>query len=504
MTATPRALSSLLRDAGVHPLGDPGADPAVTGVRVDSRTVEPGDLFCALRGERADGTTFVSDAVARGAVAVLAASERPADLPGTVAWVRVQSDRAAVGPLARETTGRPDAALTVVGVTGTNGKTTVSWMVDAIARAAGRRSGRIGTIDTAWGDVVRPARFTTPEAPDLYALLSEMRDAGTEVVAMEVSSHALALGRVGGMRFAVAAFLNLGRDHLDFHGDVESYFDAKATLFESLASDAVAVLPDRGRGVELRERTAARVVTFGRSPEADVRIRDERVGPDGSTATLETGDGAIDVRTALVGRFQIDNAAAAAACALSAGWPADAVARGLAGLRRVPGRTESIDRGQAFGVWIDYAHTEEALAGVLDAAGEVASGRVLVAFGCGGDRDRTKRAPMGACAARRADVVVLTSDNPRGEDPEAILDAIEAGARSVERPGTERVREPDRRRAIRAVLDRARAGDVVVIAGKGHETGQTAGGHTAPFDDRAEAKAALDAIARNGRARADA
>jgi len=502
--AATRRLSEILSAAGVTSAEPIGGDPRISGVRLDSRRVLPGDLFCAVRGERVDGAAFVPQAIADGAVAILAASARPAGIDARVAWVRVDAPREAVGPLAREIFGRPDLAMMLVGITGTNGKTTVAWMVESIARAAGRRAARIGTIDAAWNDVVRPAERTTPEAPDLYALLAEMRDAGTEIVAMEVSSHALALGRVGGMRFGVAAFLNLGRDHLDFHGDLSGYFEAKATLFDHLAPDAVAVLPDDDLGRALRARTQATVRTFGRTDAADVRISEESVGVAGSRATLRTPEGAVRIRTALTGRFQLDNAAAAAACALAAGLSPDAVERGIDALVRVPGRTERIDRGQPFSAWVDYAHTEQALAGVLGAAREVASGRVVVVFGCGGDRDRGKRAPMGAAAARGADIVVLTSDNPRSEDPRAILREIETGARAVARADVEVIVEPDRRVAIRTALARAGRGDVVVVAGKGHETGQTGTAGTVPFDDRDEVAAALAILGFVGERRADA
>jgi UDP-N-acetylmuramoyl-L-alanyl-D-glutamate--2,6-diaminopimelate ligase len=481
-----------------------GPDPWISGVRLDSRRVRPGDLFCALKGERFDGRAFVPQAIESGAVAVLAETGPPAELPERLAWVRVAHARATIGPIARVVFDRPDAAMLLVGITGTNGKTTVSWMVESIARAAGRRAGRIGTIDAAWTGVTRAADRTTPEATDLYELLSEMRDAGTEIVAMEVSSHALALGRVDAMRFAVAAFLNLGRDHLDFHGHPERYFDAKAILFERLSESDRAIVPDDALGRKLRERTRARVMTFGRSDLADLRIDDVRASLDGVALTLCTSDRRLRVRTPLVGRFQAENVAAAAACAEAAGLPDAAVVEGIAALDRVPGRSERIDGGQPFAVWVDYAHTEAALAGVLASARELASGRVLVVFGCGGDRDRGKRAPMGAVAVRSADVVVLTSDNPRSEDPAEILREVEAGARTGTGRAGEVVVEQDRRAAIRIALSRAEPGDVVVVAGKGHETGQTFGNRTEPFDDREEARRGLRELGYPGSQRADA
>ena len=315
MTGQVMRLSALLEGAGVRPLAVIGADPEIRGAHLDSRRIERGDLFFAIRGFQADGEKFAPEAVRRGAPAVVAASPRPDWVGPEIAWVQVEEPRVAAGLLSREYFGRPDEALTLVGITGTNGKTTVSYLVEAIARSAGRRVGRIGTVGLAFDGVEQAGERTTPEAPDFYLTLARMRDAAIDLVAMEVSSHALALARVEGARFAAAAFLNLSRDHLDFHVDEERYFEAKARLFTSLTAQQHAVLPFESPYRErLAQRTAARVITFGRDAQADVRVRDERCGLDGSSAVLDTPAGTLALRTPLLGAFNMDNVAAAAAC----------------------------------------------------------------------------------------------------------------------------------------------------------------------------------------------
>lgn len=500
---TPRRLSSLLEGAGVVPLAPVLGDPEIRGVRIDSRRVREGDLFLALPGSALDGGDFVSDAVSRGARAVMSPRERPDR--ATVAWVRVQEPRGAAGRIAREWFGRPDESLILVGVTGTNGKTTTTFLLESIATAAGRRTGRIGTVGVSFAGREIPSDRTTPESVDFFETLATMRDARVEVVAAEVSSHALVLGRVEGARFAAAAFLNLGRDHLDFHGTTEAYFGAKAALFERLGEADHAILPaDDPAGAAMGRRTRARTSTFGRDRSADVRITREASSLDGSTAVLETRRGPIEVRTALVGRYNLDNAAAAAACALALGWAPDAVARGIAALERVPGRLEAVQAGQPFAVLVDYAHTEQALARMLASVREVCAGRLIVAFGCGGDRDRGKRGGMGRAAARGADEIIVTSDNPRSEDPEAIAREVRAGVEEIP-GGADRCRViVDRAEAIASAIGAARPGDAVIVAGKGHETAQTARGRSIPFDDRLVARAALAAAGFPGASRADA
>jgi UDP-N-acetylmuramoyl-L-alanyl-D-glutamate--2,6-diaminopimelate ligase len=487
-------LTSLLAAAGVAPRAHAGPDPVIAAAVLDSRRVRSGDAFFALPGGRADGLDYVRDALGRGARAVVAAVPPPAGLAPDVAWIQVDDPRHAVALVARECEGRPDEALALVGVTGTNGKTTVAFLVESIARAAGHRAGRIGTIGSAIdGRSVEHDR-TTPEAPDFFALLSEMVQSGVEIAAVEVSSHALALHRVAGARFRVAAFLNLGSDHLDFHGDRASYFEAKARLFDELGSGASAVLPaDAPEGDVLARRTRARILRFGRDARSDVRLRDERTDLSGSSAVLDTPSGPVPVRTFLPGRHNLDNVAAAAACATSLGLSAEAIATGVLACERVPGRMERVATGQPFDVLVDFAHTPAALEALLGWLRSAAAGRVLVVFGCGGERDRAKRPEMGRIAATAADLAFLTSDNPRGEDPERILDDVERGARQAPDAASRVRRIADRGEAIRAAIDEAASGDVVVIAGKGHETTQSAGGRTLPFDDRLVATEALEA-----------
>jgi UDP-N-acetylmuramoyl-L-alanyl-D-glutamate--2,6-diaminopimelate ligase len=332
-----------------------------------------------------------------------------------------------------------------------------------------------------------------------------MRDAGTEIVAMEVSSHALTLHRVAGARFPVAAFLNLGRDHLEFHGGTDAYFEAKASLFARLGPRDAAVLPsDDPFGPLLKTRTAARAIVFGHADDADVRIEHERTDAEGSVARLATPVGRIDVHTSLPGRFNVLNAAAAAACGVALGIGGPAIAAGIERLARVPGRLESVLAGQSFSVFVDYAHTEESLSAVLDAVRELTSTRLVVVFGCGGDRDRGKRFGMGRIAALKADRVVVTSDNPRREDPLAILRDIEAGVISVPGASVRTSFHPDRADAIRVALREAQPGDAVVIAGKGHETTQTFDDRIEAFDDREVASRELIALGFGGGSRADA
>jgi UDP-N-acetylmuramoyl-L-alanyl-D-glutamate--2,6-diaminopimelate ligase len=497
---SPTRLSTLLREAEINPLADTGADPVISGASMDSRRVTSGDLFFSIRGFSADGDAFVPEAIQRGARAIVSASPRPAGLNPGVAWVRVEQPRRAAGLLAREVHGRPDQFLTLVGITGTNGKTTVAHLVHSIAGAAGLAAGRIGTVGHAFAGMARSSDRTTPEAPDLYSLLAEMRDEAIDLVALEVSSHALALDRVQGVRFATALFLNISRDHLDFHLTEEDYFSAKAKLFESLSADRSAILPaDLPCGERMRRRTAARVITFGRSRDATVRLREERCGIDGSSAILDTPSGTLPVRTFLPGRFNLDNVAAAAACAIALQLPTESISAGVLALQAVPGRLERIDHGQPFAVLVDYAHTEAALRELLSWVHQAGSGRVRLVFGCGGDRDQGKRQGMGRIAAEALCEIYLTSDNPRGEDPQAIIEDISKGIVSVP-GGAERLRAIiDRAEAIHAAIGDAAPEDVVLLAGKGHETTQTIGDSVAPFDDRMVAGQALEARGWTGR-----
>jgi UDP-N-acetylmuramoyl-L-alanyl-D-glutamate--2,6-diaminopimelate ligase len=432
----------------------------VTAVTHDSRAVVPGTLFCCVPGERADGHDFAPEAVERGAVALLCA--RPLGLG--VPEVRVADVRAAMGPAAAAVHGHPSGAMAVVGVTGTNGKTTTTWLLRAVLEAAGRPTGLIGTLS---------GSRTTPEAPDLQTRLAELRDEGKRAVAMEVSSHALALHRVDGTRFAVAVFTNLGRDHLDFHESLEDYFAAKARLFApELAGRAVVGLDD-AHGRLLRD--AARIPMVGYSL---AEVEDLELGPRSSTGRWRGHPFVVP----LGGAFNVRNALAAATAALELGVDEATIVAGLAAVPPVPGRFEAVALEAPFTAVVDYAHTPDALEALLAAARSVTrGGRLLVVFGCGGDRDRTKRPAMGEVAARLADVVVVTSDNPRSEDPTAIAAAVREGAAGAASVTT----ELDRRAAIATALAEARPGDVVVVAGKGHETTQDAGGSVVPFDDMA-------------------
>jgi len=392
-----------------------------------------------------------------------------------------------MGPMSAAVFGRPAEALTTAGITGTNGKTTTTYLLESILRAAGRVPGVIGTTGARIAGEPVPLARTTPEAPDLHRLLAVMRDRGVTDVALEVSSHALAQDRVGGVRFDVAAFTNLSQDHLDYHADMEAYYAAKASLFTSDRAAAVAIGIDDEAGRRLRGESDVAGLTYGLSENADVRAED--VAVDVTGLAFRVGDRTFT--SALRGRFNVRNCLCALAIARLLGIDDEASAAGIASLSGVPGRIEPVDEGQDFLVVVDYAHTPDSIETVLGAAHDVASGRVIVVFGCGGDRDRAKRPLMGAAATANADLTVITSDNPRSEDPLAIIAEIEAGAKDG---GGRFMVEPDRRAAIREAVRAAGAGDVVVIAGKGHEQGQTFADRTLPFDDRTVAAEELRAV----------
>jgi UDP-N-acetylmuramoyl-L-alanyl-D-glutamate--2,6-diaminopimelate ligase len=484
-------MQALLADVEVtRLLGDPGVD--VEAVTHDSRRVGRGAMFACIVGERADGHEYAGEAVDAGAVALLV--ERPLGLPVTEA--EVPSVRAALGPVAARFHGDPSASLQCLGVTGTNGKTTTTYLLEAIARAAGQRVGLIGTTGARIDGQSLSLEHTTPEASELQALLARMRDAGAATVAMEVSSHALAQHRVDGTHFAAACFTNLSHDHLDFHGDVETYFEAKARLFDPAFTSVAAVNVDGVHGRRLAERslrTGIDVITYSADGhEADVSARDVSLDVTGTTFTLvDTRVARVaEVRCALLGRHNVANALGAAATARAIDVPFDHVVAGLGTVELVPGRLERVDAGQPFVVLVDYAHTPDALDHALRAARDLArTHRVTVVVGCGGDRDHSKRPAMGEVASCAADIAIITSDNPRSERASDIADQMVAGAIGDARL----LIELDRRAAIRASFVAAEPGDVVVIAGKGHETGQTAGEITVPFDDRTVAREELGA-----------
>lgn len=448
----------------------------------DSRQVVPGALFFCVPGARADGHDFAGDAARSGAAALVV--ERWLDLD--LAQVVVPSARGTMGPMSAVVFGEPAHSLTIVGVTGTNGKTTVVHLLDAVLRAAGQRTGAIGTVGAhVAGDPIPVAR-TTPEAPDLQRLLARMRDDGVTTVAMEVSSHALDQGRVGGVVFDAAVFTNLSQDHLDHHGSMESYFEAKASLFAPGRTEHALVNLDDPWGRRLLD-VAVPITTYGLDPGADVRAEDVRATVDG--LTFRVGDR--EVTSLLRGAFNVSNCLAAIASSGVIGVDTEDAIRGVASAGQVAGRMEPVGPGQDFLVVVDYAHTPDSIRTVLAAARPLATGRVIVVFGCGGDRDRAKRFPMGAAATEGADLTVITTDNPRSEDPTDIIADVERGAAAS---GGRYVVEPDRRSAIRLALGDARPGDVVVVAGKGHESEQELAGRSVPFDDRVVVREELEAL----------
>ncbi len=491
----PVPLHELTALVGAHTVGV-AADPRVTGVSLRNDAVRPGDLFVAARGSATHGAAFASGAVAAGAVAVVTDSDgvavvRSQSLDVDVPVLVVDRPRAVVGTLAGHVYGNPSRSLDVIGITGTSGKTTTCYLVEAALAAAGARAGLIGTVAARIDGEILPSMLTTPEAPDLQALFAVMRQRGVTAVAMEVSSHALAQGRVDGTDYRVGAFTNLSQDHLDFHGDMESYFAAKRLLFDGRArSEVVVVDDDYGRRLAADRPAAVTVSGYDEGP-ADWSVRARRADGGGQHLTIVSpARQPIPVELALPGAFNVTNAVTALACVAAAGL--DPVA-GAAGLARVtvPGRMERVDRGQPFLALVDYAHKPAALGAVLAAAREHCRGRVLLVVGAGGDRDRGKRPMMGRVAADGADLVIVTDDNPRSEDPAAIRREIIAGA-GGSTVGAD-VREiGDRREAIAAAVACAAPGDVVLIAGKGHEQGQEIAGEIHPFSDRDELARAID------------
>ena len=473
-------------------LGLPPAYPGVDlrGVSLDSRRVQPGDLYAALPGSRAHGASFTDQAEALGAVAVLTdpTGRRDAARSGLPVLV-VEQPRAVLGAVAALVYGRPAAALRTVGVTGTQGKTTVTRLLDGGLSEAGVRSAVVGTVGTRIAGADVATALTTPEAPDLHALFARMRELDVSACAMEVSSHALVLGRVDGVVFDVAVFTNLGRDHLDFHADIEDYFAAKATLFTPEHARRGLVCVDDAHGRRLVEQAAIPIRTYAVGREADWTAVDVRPRADGSAFTVR-GPGGVSVSATvpLPGEFNVANALAAVAAAAEAGFDPQQVADGIGRAGGVPGRLERIEAGGGLTVVVDYAHKPDAVDAVLRTLRPVTRGRLIIVIGAGGERDRGKRPVMGRIAGELADVVIVTDDNPRGEDPAAIRSEVLAGART----GIAEVREiGDRRAAIADALAGAEPGDVVLIAGKGHETGQEVGGVVHPFDDREVARELL-------------
>ncbi len=492
-------LSHLIGAAGAT--SPQGGDPEITLVTGDSRAVRTGAAFFCLPGTRADGHDYAAAAARAGAVAVVAS--RPVDCAPAL-LVLVPDPRRAMALAAAAFHGRPGDRLLLGGVTGTKGKTTVTYLAEACAQAAGLPVGVVGTVTWRYPGHSRPASHTTPESTDLQALLAEMVAAGTRVALLEVSSHALAQRRVAGLSFGAAAFTNLSRDHFDYHTGFEDYFAAKRLLFEEHLSPAGIAVVNAGdaRGAELAEalrRSGRTVWRFGEG-DLDLSARRVRMGLHGIEAALSTPSGEIAVASPLVGAHNLENLLCAAGLALALGVPAGAVAAGLSRSAGAPGRLERIE-ARGIAAFVDYAHTDDALAKALSALRALGPRRLLAVFGCGGDRDRGKRPLMGLAAGRGADLVVVTSDNPRSEDPDAIIGAVIPG---VEQAGLRRLTPalarqgatgyvvlPDRREAIALALEAARPGDAVLIAGKGHEDYQIVGAERRHFDDREEARRAL-------------
>ncbi|MFB4316267.1 UDP-N-acetylmuramoyl-L-alanyl-D-glutamate--2,6-diaminopimelate ligase [Actinomadura sp. 21ATH] len=503
-----RPLSGLAELLGAERAGGDLDGASVTGVTHDSRAVLAGDLYAALPGTRAHGAQFAAQAAEAGAAAILTdpAGRARAAATGLPVLV-VDEPRARLGEAAAWVYGEPAGDLTLIGVTGTSGKTTTVYLLEAGLRAAGIETAVVGTVEMRIQDARLPSSLTTPEATDLHAIFAMMRERGVGAAAMEVSSHALAQGRVGGAKYEVAIFTNLSQDHLDFHPTMQDYFAAKAKLFTPEYSRVGVVNLDDQWGRELVRTATVPLTTFSADgdPGADWRAEDVRVGADGSVFRV-VGPGGIEADAAvqLTGPFNVSNALAAIVALVEAGIPLQTAVHGVAAAPGVPGRLERVDEGQDFVALVDYSHKPGAVEAVLTALRPVTEGRLAIVLGCGGDRDRGKRPLMGEAAARLADLAYFTDDNPRSEDPLAILAAMVEGGLKV--PQAERARivmEPDRAAAIGLAIGRARRGDVIVVAGKGHEQGQYVAGEVLPFDDREVVRDALRRLASGQDVRGD-
>jgi len=461
----------------------------ITGLDYDSRRVQPGFLFFAFPGSRADGRDFARDAAARGAVAVASESAAPEGFGAP--WIEVEHGRHALALAARNFCHRPDERLALTGITGTNGKTTTSYLVDSILRAAGKTTALIGTIEYHLAGRVLPAVNTTPESLDLHRLFAELEAAGGSHVTMEVSSHALALGRVYGLQFHTAIFTNLTRDHLDFHRTMEDYFAAKQLLIRGAGAPApawVALNRDDEWCRRVEAAPESELLWFGLGQGATVRARHITSNSQGLRFEVQRRKSRFMVESPLLGRINVYNILAACCAGISYGFAPETIAAGIAQCAAVPGRFERVDEGQPFLVVVDYAHTDDALRNAIAVARGLAPKRIITLFGCGGDRDRAKRPLMGQAAAENSDFVVLTSDNPRSEDPLAIMNDALVGIRRTDVP---LVVEPDRATAIARAMKEARPGDIVILAGKGHESYQVLKDKIIHFDDREVARGVL-------------
>ncbi|HVX65082.1 MAG TPA: UDP-N-acetylmuramoyl-L-alanyl-D-glutamate--2,6-diaminopimelate ligase [Bryobacteraceae bacterium] len=468
------------------------ASARVAGLAYDSRKVKKDFLFFAFPGKHVDGRGFARQALEQGALAVVTDAPRPDDFSG--AWIEVEHGRRALAVAARNFFGRPDERLAIVGITGTNGKTTTSYIIDSILRAARKTTGLLGTIEYRLGGKAVPAVNTTPESLDLFQFFADLEKAGGTHATMEVSSHALALGRVYGIGFRTAVFTNLTRDHLDFHHTMDEYFEAKRMLFDGAGAPPppfAVVNHDDAYGRKLRPAGGEGVFSYGIEEGATIRATAIQSGFDGLHFEIAAAEGKFPIAAPLQGRMNVYNILAAWCAARSLGLDPDVIARGIRNCRAVPGRFERVDEGQPFLVMVDYAHTDDALRNVLGVARGLNPKRIITLFGCGGDRDRAKRPLMGEAAAELSDFVVLTSDNPRSEDPLAIINDALVG---LWRHDTPHVEEPDRAKAIRLAIQEAQPGDIVVLAGKGHETYQVLKDRTIPLDDREVARQVLRSL----------
>ena len=485
-------LGELLWEAEAGPVSGP-ADIEIRSVVYDSRKAAPGSLFLALHGERLDGTKFVGDAIGHGAIAVASAAPRPQSLSKSVTWIELLpgSERRILAQVAANWYRHPASALKLVGVTGTNGKTTTTFLVDSILRTAGHTTGLIGTTGYRTPKGSRAAGNTTPESLDLQQMFAEIRDAGGTHAVLEASSHALAMERLWGCHFAVAIFTNLTRDHLDYHKTFEDYFAAKRMLFQGTGAgvpDVAVINADDTYSAQL-SGLARRTLTYGLHAAADLVPKNLKVGFQGLRFAADTPEGNIEVHSPLVGRINVYNILAAIGAGIGLGISPARISEGVAKLDLVPGRFQSIDEGQPFLVIVDYAHTDDALRNLIATARELGpNARIITVFGAGGERDRTKRPLMGEAAGSLSDFVVLTSDNPRGEDPLRIINDVLVG---LQRVNAKYRIEPERQQALAAAIEQARPGDIVLLAGKGHETYQVLAERTIEFDDREKAREIL-------------
>ena len=486
-------LSKLLKDiSGVQMSGNNGAQ--ITGLAYSSKLVQPGFLFAALKGEKKDGHEFIEEAISRGARAVLSEQPRPQNFQGI--WVKAKDAREALALLSANFYDHPSAKMKVVGITGTKGKTTLTYLLESILTKAGFKPAVIGTISYRGPELSAPAIRTTPEAPDLQRMMSELLAQGTTHCLLEVSSHALELKRVWGVSFDLAVFTNLSAEHLDFHRSLEDYFEAKKKLFFLNSKKRTAVVNlDDPWGKKLISELPLATVTFGLEPPAVVRGQNARFSEKGIKVEVDSPSGKLKICSPLLGKHNLYNILAAVAVSLAMNIPPLSINEGISVLKSIPGRLEKIETGLGFHVFVDYAHTDHALRSLLEAIRELKPNRILLVFGAGGDRDKSKRPRMGEVAGQLADVLFLTSDNPRSEDPLSIIDEIEKG---VIRSGAKKYsRIPDRRGAIQGALAEARKGDCVLIAGKGHENYQIIKDHRLPFDDAEVVRSILQAMEQN-------